>query len=226
MRPYYQDDGDFSSRLRREDWTVRTVELATARRLVEALHYAKGGSNTATFRHGLFSAGAIFEEECVGVAWWIPPTKSAALATHPENWQGVLALSRLVVAPGAPKNACTFLLSRSMKLIDRKRWPCLVTYADKWQGHTGGIYRAANWTAKGMTTPEATFTLNGRMVARKAGPKTRTRAEMEAMGAVMIGRFAKAKFVHVVTQRRGCASARRMVQEVLPLHVEADRCNP
>ena len=190
--------GDFSSRLRCADWTVRTVELATARRLVEEHHYARGGSNTATFRHGLFPVTAMFEEECVGVAWWIPPTKSAALATYPQNWQGVLSLSRLVVAPGVPKNACTFMLSRSMKLIDRKRWPCLVTYADEWQGHTGGIYRAANWTAAGTTKPEATFQLNGVMIARKAGPKTRTRAEMEALGAVMIGRFAKAKFVHVV----------------------------
>lgn len=89
-----------------------------------------------------------------------------------------------------------------MALIDRLRWPCLVTYADEWQGHTGTIYRATNWQYVGLTKPEATFVHNGRMVARKAGPKTRTRSEMEAMGAEMVGRFAKHKFVHIVGGER------------------------
>ena len=81
--------------------------------------------------------------------------------------------------------------------IDRTLWPCLVTYADEWQGHTGTIYRADNWEYLGMTKPEPTYTLNGRMIARKAGPRTRTHEEMIALGAVMIGRFAKHKFRHV-----------------------------
>lgn len=85
-----------------------------------------------------------------------------------------------------------------MRLIDRLRWPCLVTYADEWQGHTGTIYRAANWQYVGRTTPEATFTLEGRMLSRKAGRRTRTREQMEELGAVEIGKFAKHKFVHIV----------------------------
>jgi hypothetical protein len=190
---------DFSDRLRAGDWIVRPIALPLATRLVKANHYARGGSNTATYLHGLFRREAFWEDDCAGVAWWIPPTKSAALATYPADWQGVLALSRLVIVPGVPKNACTFLLARSMKAIDRKRWPCLVTYADEWQGHTGTIYRAANWVEVGKTAPEATFVLDGRMVARKAGPRTRTRSEMEGLGARMIGRYAKRKFVHVAS---------------------------
>lgn len=175
-------------------WEVRTVPLTICRELVEAHHYARGGSNTATYRHGLFMRGI---DVCLGVAWWIPPTKSAALATYPLNWRGVLNLSRLVIAPGVPKNAATFLLSRSRKLIDREKWPCLVTYADEWRGHTGAIYELDNWAPTGRTAPEATFTLDGRMIARKAGPKTRTRADMAALGAVMVGRFAKRKYVRL-----------------------------
>jgi len=184
----------YSGRLRKGEWEVKTVELSAARNLVERYHYAKGGSNTATYRHGLFQREQI---ECVGVAWWIPPTKSAALATYPAYWRGVLALSRLVIAPGVPKNACSFLLARSMAQIDRDRWPCLVTYADEWQGHIGTIYRASNWVEVGRTKPESTFILDGRMVSRKAGPKTRTRSEMKAIGAEMIGRYAKRKYVHI-----------------------------
>jgi hypothetical protein len=180
------------------DWAVRDVSIDVARLLVEQWHYAQGASNTGTYLHGLFPVGAFWESDCVGVAWWIPPTKSAALATYPRNWEGVLALSRLVIVPGMPTNAATFLLARSRRLIDSNRWPCLVTYADQWRGHTGQIYKADNWTYLGMTGAEATYTLNGRMIGRKAGPTTRTHAEMLAMGCVFEGRHAKHKFVRVV----------------------------
>lgn len=179
----------------RADWEVRPVQLAVAQALIERLHYSGGGANTGTYIHGLFERA--HKARPRGVAWWIPPTRAAAEATYPTDWQGVLALSRLVIDEGVPKNAASFLLARSRRLIDRARWPCLVTYADEWQGHTGSIYRADNWTYQGKTTPEATFVKDGRMLARKAGPRTRTREEMEALGAQMIGRFSKHKFVHI-----------------------------
>jgi len=183
-------------KLRRTDWYVKTVRLHVVQDLVHRLHYSGGGSNTAVYSHGLFRKGD--DTKCLGVAWWIPPTKAAANATWPANWQGVLALTRLAIEPEVPSNGASFLLGRSMAAIDRKRWPCLVTYADEMQGHTGAIYRATNWEYLGMTAKEATFFKDGRMVARKAGPKTRTRDEMLALGCEMVGRFAKHKFRHVV----------------------------
>lgn len=185
---------DYQGRLRKEEWKVHDVPLSIAQDLTKKYHYSHGGSNTRTYSHGLFR---INDNECMGIAWWIPPTKSAALATYPGNWRGVLSLTRLVIVPGVPKNACSFLLSRSMKLIDRERWPCLVTYADESQNHTGSIYKATNWTYVGKTKPEAMYTLNGRMIARKAGPKTRTKKQMLDMGAVLEGRFSKHKYVHI-----------------------------
>lgn len=178
--------------LHAKEWEVRDVSLSIARDIVVAYHYAKGASNTATYLHGLFKKGYNI---CYGVAWWIPPTKSAALATYPYNWKGVLSLSRLVIIPGVPKNACTFLLSRSRKLIDRSKWPCLVTYADNSQGHTGIIYKADNWEYWGITKPERMYTIRGVMTARKAGPHTRTHQEMINLGAVLVGSFYKHKFV-------------------------------
>lgn len=168
--------------------------MQTARRIINKHHYAKGASNTAVYIHGLFPAKAFWNNDCRGVTWWIPPTKSAAIATYPENWRGVLSLSRMAIMPETPKNACTFLLSRSTKLIDPEKWPCLVTYADQWRGHTGGIYKAANWEYVGTTNPEAVYTRNGRMVSRKAGPKTRTRKEMEELGCRSEGKHAKHKY--------------------------------
>lgn len=185
----------YAERLRKEDFEVKPVSLKEARNLVENYHYAKGASNTAVATHGLYRIG---DPECLGVAWWLPPTKAAALATYPDNWRGVLALSRLVIKPDVPKNACSFMLSRSMKLIDRTLWPCLVTYADDWQGHVGTIYKATNWVYLGQTKPQPTYRIGDRMVSRKAGPKTRTHQQMLDLGAAFIGKFSKHKFVHCV----------------------------
>lgn len=181
--------------MRKADWRVADVDLSLATRLVRAHHYARGGANTATYLHGIFPVDAFWNEHAKGVAWWIPPTKDAARALAGAGWEGVLALSRLVVEPDVPRNACTFLVSRSIKMIDRARWPVLVTYADEWRGHKGGIYKGCGFVLDGRTKPEAVYTIKGRMMGRKRGPRTYTHAEMLAAGAVFEGRFAKLRYV-------------------------------
>lgn len=176
------------------EWCVRDVDIDVAERLVQRFHYAAGAANTATYLHGLFPIDSFWEQDCRGVAWWIPPTKGAGQALAGDEWTGVLALSRLAVDPEMPGNAATYLMAASTRLLDRKRWPHLVTYADSWRGHSGAIYKATGWRDAGDTKPEAVYTLNGRMVARKAGGNTRTHAEMLAMGAVFEGRHAKRRF--------------------------------
>jgi hypothetical protein len=173
---------------------VKTVPLDVCQQMVAKYHYAKTGSNTATFRHGLFLKTD--PETCLGIAWWIPPTKSAALANYPANWKAVLVLSRLVVHPDMPQNAASFLIMQSVRLIKLDlRWEYLLTYADEWQKHSGAIYKATNWEPRGKTAPEATWqTAEGLMVARKAGPHTRTKAEMESLGHKMIGRYSRYRF--------------------------------
>lgn len=182
--------------LRKADWTVEGCSLALCQEMIRRHHYSRGGANTATFRHGLFSRDNPLL--CQGVAWWIPPTKVAAQATWPHgDWRRVLSLSRLVVAPGVPRGGASFLLGGSIRLIRASgEWDCLVTYADEGQGHTGAIYLASNWTPAGATTPETTWVdATGRLVARKRGPRTLTNAEMSARGYLAAGRFAKRKFV-------------------------------
>lgn len=193
---------DYADHLRGREWEVRPIALALARSLVEKHHYAAGGSNTRTYAHGLFPVGSVWEADCGGVAWWIPPTRSSAEKTFPPNWQGVLSLSRLVVLPGVPKSAPTFLLARSSRMIDRRAWPCLVTYADEWRGHDGGIYRLAGWEYLGLTQPQPVYVKDGRLVARKAGPRTRTHAEMLAMGCECLGAFPKHKYRHLTRRAK------------------------
>ena len=177
-----------------KDWEVREVEPPFAKEFIRMHHYAKGSSHTAVFFHGLFNR---WFDTCSGVAMWLPPTRVAAESVDKANWKRVLSLSRLAIEPGVPTNACSFLLSRSERLIRQHgEWLSLVTYADESQGHTGTIYRAANWTYVGRTpaTPRWIDPKSGRQVAVLA-TKSRTKQQMLDLGYVLQGRFHKHKFV-------------------------------
>jgi hypothetical protein len=185
---------EFDGRLRKSDYSVVPITWETACRLVTRDHYARGGSNSATYTDGLILKAA--PVNLLGVAWWIPPTRDAAEATWDGDFREVLALSRFIIVEGVPKNAATFLLARSVQRIRRDGvYRCLVSYADEAAGHVGTMYRAAGWEYLGLTASEPRFLdSNGRQIARKAGGHTRTRAEMEALGYVMVGRSRKHKF--------------------------------
>lgn len=191
---------DMEKMLRANQYEVRSVPVRTARDFVAAHHYSGGMSNTGTHIHGLFLKGS---DDLLGVACWLPPTRVAAETVDRENWRRVLSLSRLAVRPDVPKNGASFLMASSRRIIEREqKWVALVTYADTFMNHTGAIYRADNWDYVGMTKPQPRWEdSSGRQVAKKA-TKTRTKAEMEALGHKMVGSFVKHKFVRRIHMRR------------------------
>lgn len=185
-----------------DEWLVQSVpNHGEVVRFLREQHYAKGAPNTSTYRHGLYRDECILVGELMGVALWIPPTKAAAM-TVSDDWRGVLALSRFCIHPAAPKNAASYLLGRSMRLIDRTTWHTLLTYADTAQGHTGGIYKATNWRCLGET-PAGDVWIDGAGVqrGRKRGGHTLTVAEMTALGFVKQPQLPKIKFVHTTKGR-------------------------
>jgi hypothetical protein len=183
-----------------KEYEVRPISVAEGRAFIIKHHYSKGCSNTAVHMHGLFRRGF---DALLGVAQWLPPTRVAAESVNREGWRRVLSLTRLAVHPDVPKNGATFLMARSMRIIDaEQKWISLVTYADEFMGHTGAIYRAANWEYVGFMKAQPRWEdTTGKQVAKKA-TKTRTKAEMEAMGHRMVGAFRKHKFVKHLHQRR------------------------
>jgi hypothetical protein len=189
--------------LNKKEWEVRVVPFDMARRLVFDHHYARSATKTGVYVHGLFRKGADFlEDYCYGVAWWLPPTKAAAVKTYPEgDWRKVLSLTRLVVHPLVPKNGCSFLLSASIRLIDAHKWHCLVTYADTWMNHTGAIYRATNWEYMGLTNPSPVYvSKHGEYMGKKRGGKNFTHEQMELMKFSYKGKFAKHKFRKILNK--------------------------
>ena len=186
--------------LNRKEWEVRACAMKDARSLVVEHHYSKGCSNTAVYTHGLFNKRS---GELLGVAWWLPPTRVCAESVNRAHWTRVLSLSRLVCHPSCPKNSASFLIGGSISIIrnDRK-YASLVTYADEYQNHEGGIYKATNWEYVGKSKPYQKWVDgNGRQVSKKS-TVSRTNDQMRDLGHKCIGNFAKHKFVMHVDRSR------------------------
>ena len=186
-------------RLRASHWEVKPVTShGEAVSLIEQFHYSKSCTNTSTYRHGLYLKGCPL---LFGVALWLPPTKTAAVSvSDDDSWRGVICLSRLVVKPQVPSNGASFLLGRSMKLIDRSRWHTLVTYADTALGHTGAIYRATNWRCDGpRPAGDVWIGPDGERRGRKRGKFNYTHDQMREMGFTRAPNLPKIRFVHTIS---------------------------
>ena len=74
-------------------------------------------------------------------------------------------------------------LRRQMRsLIDRSRWPVLVTYSDEGQGHTGHVYRCSGWHPT-MREVRQTYTdEGGRRASSYSGGQNRY-SELDPWGA-------------------------------------------
>lgn len=90
--------------------------------------------------------------EPIGCVIYSAPPMEADKRYGGKTWE----LARLYLLDEIPKNAETWLIGKSVKYIKRfhPEVKCLLSYADPSAGHSGVIYKAANWTYDGMTDSE------------------------------------------------------------------------
>ena len=130
-------------------YDLRPTTLAVVRALFELHHGYKSVSSSATY------CFAVFEDDVPIAAYaWQPPPPGAAKAVCPEAPHGVLSLSRMVAVPKKQRRLkhISKPLRRQMNhLIDRTRWPVLITYSDEGQindrgePHNGFVYECSGW---------------------------------------------------------------------------------
>jgi len=124
-------------------YDLRKCSLEEVRDLCSRHHGYGTAGGVAVYCFGVYEEGRIV----AGYAWQ-PPPPGAARAVCPEAPGGVLSLSRMVAVPRderALKHVSTPLRRQMRILIDRGRWPVLVTYSDEGQGHTGHVYKCSGW---------------------------------------------------------------------------------
>lgn len=156
-------------------YDLRPCSLSVVDDLCRKFHGYGHASATATY------AFAVWENGLPVAAYsWQPPPPGAAVSVCPEAPAGVLALSRMVAVARDDRrlrHVSTPLRRQMRALIDRGRWPVLVTYHDEGQGHTGHVYKCSGWTLTKEGELRAFWVdANGLRASRYANGKTGGRA--------------------------------------------------
>lgn len=88
----------------------------------------------------------------IGCVIYSAPPRQADVRYGGKTWE----LARLYLLDEVPQNAETWLIAQSVRWIKRNHPEVcnLVSYADPSAGHSGTIYRAANWREDGRTDDE------------------------------------------------------------------------
>ena len=88
----------------------------------------------------------------IGCVIYSAPPRECDKRYGGKTWE----LARLYLLDEVPQNAETWLIAQSVKWIKQNRPEVcnLVSYADPSVGHSGTIYRAANWREDGRTDDE------------------------------------------------------------------------
>lgn len=172
----------------RDGWVLRAVKVPELRALFELHHRYKGVGATATYAFGAYE-----DERLVAAFTWQPPPVGCAKSVLPECPSGVLSLSRMVAVPRAGRrlrHLSNPLRVQMHHLIDRTRWPALVTFSDEGQGHTGHVYLCSGWT---KTTRAATPNFED-----EAGSRTSKyqNGATSAVGLVRAGWSVKQRWEH------------------------------
>lgn len=129
---------------------LREATRADVMPLFERYHAYQGASNSMTYCFCVEHKGVV-----IAAFAWQPPAPGAAKSVCPEAPHAVLALSRMVAIPqteraelsqSAGRHISKPLKRQMRHLIDRTRWPVLVTYSDEGLGHDGYVYQCSGWT--------------------------------------------------------------------------------
>lgn len=96
-----------------------------------------------------------------------------------DRAEDVIELRRLCCVDDTPKNAESFFIGRSLKLL-KKEWngKIVVSYADKEYGHTGIIYKASNFKLEGEI-PGAKVIVHGDRTYHDKAIRTKYKGELK-----------------------------------------------
>lgn len=156
------------------NWEVHPVPYREAMNMVVTHHYLHRKA-PASFCFGLFDDFGTL----VGVVTYGKPASPSlckGLAGDDEA-ANVLELTRLWIADITPKNAESFLIGNSLKLLP-SNFDIIVSFAEIDAGHSGIVYQATNWIYTGLSDRHVEWHLDGEK------PKQHTRHLFDSYGGV------------------------------------------
>ena len=138
-----------------EEYSVRPIPFSEAKEWVLYKHYAHRVPSIS-FAFGLYD-GPVLRGVCT---FGVPASPSLIQGSISEEWHDKFyELNRLVVDDGLPRNALSFFVSGSLKMLPRPM--VVVSFADSGMGHHGYIYQATNWLYTGLSAKFEDYVVRG-----------------------------------------------------------------
>jgi hypothetical protein len=146
-------------------FVVRALPRAGVSDFIEKWHYS--GSVNGCISDYCF--GLFYEERMIGAAFFGRMAMANQWKRFSATEKGVIELRRLCCIDDTPKNTESFFIGNMLRWLRKNTdLETVISYADAEYGHTGVIYRAANFTYLGFTKGAKVILFNGRRYHDKA----------------------------------------------------------
>lgn len=128
-----------------ERYEVKQIDHATAMRIVRKNHYLHR-TCPCSKAYGLCDD----DNKIMGVVTYGVPCSAMLLKglCGEEEMHNVYELNRLWIHESMPKNAASYLVSKSIRMLDKE---IIVSFADTSVGHVGYVYQAVNFLYCGLS---------------------------------------------------------------------------
>lgn len=147
----------------RPDLKLDWCSHAAAKYAVEKWHYSRTMPVSKSAKVGVWE-GRLFIG-CVLFAWGANPSMAQTVGLRMTECAELVRVAlREHQSPVSRIVAIAFRLMRRQSPGLR----AVISYADPYHGHHGGIYQAGGWVYLGLTQPEQRFIHNGKMLQRRA----------------------------------------------------------
>jgi len=135
-------------------YSIEKIDYKTAMSIVCEKHYLHRKA-PCSFAFGLFDGNNIIGVICYGTPSSAPLRSGVC---GPDEKNNVIELTRLWVDDCSIKNAESYLIGNTIKLINKE---IIVSYAEIEAGHIGTVYQATNWIYTGLSAKRTNWTIEG-----------------------------------------------------------------
>lgn len=145
-------------------YVIKQISYKMAMKVIVKYHYLHRTA-PCSFAFGLFElngdhSGFFIMDRLVGVITYGTPSSAPLRGglCGVEEKSNVIELTRLWVEDSTPKNAESYLIGNTLRMVNKE---IIVSFAEIEAGHVGTVYQATNWIYTGLSAKRTNWAIDG-----------------------------------------------------------------
>lgn len=131
-----------------KDIIIKRISESETKMFYSVFHYS------CTIRKGAIAFGAFLNDTLIAAISYCHPIRSEAAIRLDFEPKDVMEISRYARMTNIDcKNLGSYIIAKTIKLLP-SHVRCIISYSDSTYGHTGGLYKAANFIYDGDIAPD------------------------------------------------------------------------